>query len=167
MKIDRQAAKVIWLAVSYGMGPKHMAEVMNISIEKATEYLQDFYKAVPWIKPMIKHCIDKVEKRGYIITIGKRRLYFDSGFAYKGMNGLIQGSAADQTKQAMIDIYENIGKIPLIQVHDELDYEFTEDEFISNDIETIISKSMKEAFILSIPTKVDFTMAVTGRIVVK
>jgi DNA polymerase-1 len=157
MKIDRQSAKTIWLAVSYGMGPRHMSEVMGIPIEKATEYLQDFYKAVPWIKPMIRHCINKVEKRGFIITIGKRRLYFDTGFEYKGMNGLIQGSAADQTKQAMIDIHERTGKIPLIQVHDELDYELTETEFLegmSNDI----SKSMKEAFILSIPSKVDFTM---------
>ena len=35
---------------------------------------------------------------------------------YKALNRLIQGSAADQTKKAMVDVYENLGIIPLIQV---------------------------------------------------
>ena len=40
---------------------------------------------------------------------------------YKALNKLIQGSAADQTKKAMVDLYEQDGIIPHIQVHDELD----------------------------------------------
>lgn len=40
-------------------------------------------------------------------------------FTYKALNRLIQASAADMTKQAMVDVYKT-GKIPLIQIHDEL-----------------------------------------------
>ena len=42
---------------------------------------------------------------------------------YKALNRLIQGSAADQTKQAMIDLY-NEGLVPLVQIHDELTLSF-------------------------------------------
>jgi DNA polymerase I-like protein with 3'-5' exonuclease and polymerase domains len=40
-------------------------------------------------------------------------------YTYKALNRLIQASAADMTKQAMVNIYES-GRIPLIQIHDEI-----------------------------------------------
>ena len=43
-------------------------------------------------------------------------------WCYKALNALIQGSAADMTKAAMIRVYDDLKKIPLLQVHDELDY---------------------------------------------
>lgn len=43
-------------------------------------------------------------------------------FLYKALNKLIQGSAADMTKQAMLMIYQELKRVPLLQVHDELDY---------------------------------------------
>lgn len=47
-------------------------------------------------------------------------------FAYKALNALIQGSSADMTKQAMVIIYKELGKIPMLTVHDELDYSVTD-----------------------------------------
>ena len=66
------------------------------------------------------------------------------------MNRLIQGSAADQTKQAMINLY-NEGLTPLIQIHDELTLSFDGSEEIKN---KIIS-TMENAIKLSVPSKVD------------
>ncbi len=43
-------------------------------------------------------------------------------YAYKGLNALIQGSSADMTKAAMVQIYKELKRIPLLTVHDELDY---------------------------------------------
>jgi DNA polymerase I-like protein with 3'-5' exonuclease and polymerase domains len=43
-------------------------------------------------------------------------------YTYKALNALIQGSAADMTKAAMVLVYKEMGKIPLLTVHDELDY---------------------------------------------
>ena len=61
----------------------------------------------------IKHCHTKQRSRN--TDQGSRRAY-----TYKALNKLIQGSAADMTKKAMVELYKE-GIIPHIQVHDELD----------------------------------------------
>ena len=69
---------------------------------------------------------------------------------YKALNKLIQGSAADMTKKAMLDLY-NEGIIPHIQIHDELD--------ISVESETQAKKIieiMENAVTLAVPNKVDY-----------
>jgi DNA polymerase I-like protein with 3'-5' exonuclease and polymerase domains len=77
--------------------------------------------------------------------------YIRRAFTYKALNKLIQGSAADMTKKAMLDLYRE-GIIPHIQVHDELDISV---EKGSNQHEKII-KIMKTAVKLKIPNKVDY-----------
>ena len=71
-------------------------------------------------------------------------------FTYKALNKLIQGSAADMTKQAMINLYKE-GITPMIQLHDELDIS-VENEEQSNKIIEI----MQDAIPLNIPNKVDY-----------
>jgi DNA polymerase I-like protein with 3'-5' exonuclease and polymerase domains len=51
---------------------------------------------------------------------GKWRL--SRAFTHKALNRLIQGSAADMTKAAMLQIYRELKRVPLLQVHDELDF---------------------------------------------
>ena len=65
------------------------------------------------------------------------------------MNRLIQGSAADMTKQAMIELYKE-GILPHTQVHDELDISVTDPD----QCETIM-KIMSECTPLCVPNKVD------------
>ena len=65
------------------------------------------------------------------------------------MNRLIQGSAADQTKQAMVTLYEE-GFLPLIQVHDELDLSFESDEQAKKIIEI-----MEHCVELNLPSVID------------
>ena len=69
-------------------------------------------------------------------------------FTYKALNKLIQGSAADMTKKAMLDLYKE-GIIPHIQVHDELDIS------VSDNAEKI-KEIMENAVDLKIPNKVDY-----------
>jgi DNA polymerase I-like protein with 3'-5' exonuclease and polymerase domains len=64
-------------------------------------------------------------------------------------NKLIQGSAADMTKQAMVHCYE-AGYLPLLQVHDELVFSVKSQEDVDN-----ICRLMEEAVQLDIPNKVD------------
>jgi DNA polymerase I-like protein with 3'-5' exonuclease and polymerase domains len=69
---------------------------------------------------------------------------------YKALNRLIQGSAADQTKKAMVDVHEQLGIIPLIQVHDELDCS------VKNEKEADKVKEIMENCVeLEVPSKVD------------
>jgi DNA polymerase I-like protein with 3'-5' exonuclease and polymerase domains len=69
-------------------------------------------------------------------------------FTYKALNKLIQGSAADMTKKAMVDLYKE-GIIPHIQVHDELDIS------VDNNADKI-KDIMESAVDLEVPNKVDY-----------
>ena len=71
-------------------------------------------------------------------------------FTYKALNKLIQGSAADMTKKAMIDLYKE-GIIPHIQVHDELDISVKDDKQAKQIVDI-----MESAVTLEIPNKVDY-----------
>jgi len=71
-------------------------------------------------------------------------------WTYKALNKLIQGSAADMTKKAMLDLYRE-GIIPHIQIHDELDISVESDKQAKEIIE-IMEKAVK----LEIPNKVDY-----------
>jgi len=71
-------------------------------------------------------------------------------YTYKALNRLIQGSAADMTKKAMIDLHKE-GIIPHIQVHDELDISVKDNEDVRDIIEI-----MQNAVSLEVPNKVDY-----------
>jgi DNA polymerase I-like protein with 3'-5' exonuclease and polymerase domains len=70
-------------------------------------------------------------------------------YTYKALNRLIQASAADMTKQAMVNIYSE-GIIPLIQIHDEIAVSFT-----STDQTKKVASIMEDAVKLNVPSKVD------------
>ena len=70
-------------------------------------------------------------------------------FTYKALNKLIQGSAADQTKKAMLDCY-NEGLTPMLTVHDELCFSIESDEQASR-----IKEIMETGMPLAIPSKID------------
>jgi DNA polymerase I-like protein with 3'-5' exonuclease and polymerase domains len=66
--------------------------------------------------------------------------YYTPAFTYKALNRLIQGSAADMTKKAMVDLHEK-GIVPHIQIHDELCISINNDytaNIIQNVMETTI-----------------------------
>ena len=71
-------------------------------------------------------------------------------FTYKALNKLIQGSAADMTKKAMLDLYKE-GIVPHIQIHDELDISVVDDNQAKKIVEI-----MENAVPLAIPNKVDY-----------
>ena len=75
--------------------------------------------------------------------------YYTPAFTYKALNRLIQGSAADMTKKAMVDLYEQ-GIIPHIQIHDELCFSTTDHESEK------IKKIMEETIPLEVKNKVDY-----------
>jgi DNA polymerase I-like protein with 3'-5' exonuclease and polymerase domains len=76
--------------------------------------------------------------------------YYTPAFTYKALNRLIQGSAADMTKKAMVDLYER-GIIPHIQIHDELCLSVKSEEDIQ-----AIKEVMEKAIILEIKNKVNY-----------
>jgi len=75
---------------------------------------------------------------------------YTPAFTYKALNRLIQGSAADMTKKAMVDLYEQ-GIIPHIQIHDELCFSIKNDEQAEK-----IKSIMENTINLKVPNKVDY-----------
>ena len=76
--------------------------------------------------------------------------HYRPAFTYKALNRLIQGSAADMTKKAMVDLYEQ-GIIPHIQIHDELCFSIKDEEQADK-----IKSIMEDAIKLKVPNKVDY-----------
>ena len=75
---------------------------------------------------------------------------YKPAFTYKALNRLIQGSAADMTKKAMVDLYAQ-GILPQIQIHDELCLS------VKNDKEgDIVKQTMEKAIQLKVPNKVNY-----------
>ena len=89
---------------------------------------------------------EEVEKE-----IEKLRPRIRRAFTYKALNKLIQGSAADMTKKAMLDLYEE-KIIPHIQIHDELDISVEKGSDQHKKIIEIMEKAVK----LHVPNKVDY-----------
>ena len=75
--------------------------------------------------------------------------YYTPAFTYKALNRLIQGSAADMTKKAMVDLHEK-GIVPHIQIHDELCFSTTDHE------SKLIKNIMEQTIPLEVKNKVDF-----------
>ena len=71
-------------------------------------------------------------------------------FTYKALNKLIQGSAADMTKRAMVNLYKQ-GYLSHIQIHDELDFSIESQEQADK-----IKEIMEQAVDLEVPNKVDY-----------
>tara|TARA_Y100000385_G_scaffold282640_1_gene337420 strand:+ start:4249 stop:6246 length:1998 start_codon:yes stop_codon:yes gene_type:complete len=76
--------------------------------------------------------------------------HYRPAFTYKALNRLIQGSAADMTKKAMVELYE-LGIVPHIQIHDELCFSIKTAEESE-----VIQKTMENSISLEVPNKVDF-----------
>lgn len=155
----RNLAKTINLGLSYGMGPITLADRLGFTPEKAREeglpddaegyakhFTELYFKAKPYLKKLINEVKSKVEKRGYIITLGRRFVYVDS--KHKGMNYLIQGSAADQTVEAMIKAYD-LGIKVVMPIHDEICITGFKEDSIK------LADCMQNAYKLHIPTPVD------------
>jgi DNA polymerase-1 len=128
--ITRRVAKTLGFAVLYGAGVARIAESLDITVTDASRIKARYLTAMPEIKRFSKETIDIGKARGAIETLGGRKYFTDPNvkiiggrpvtFEYKLVNYKIQGSAADQTKKAMLDYY-NMGAGELVlSVHDQL-----------------------------------------------
>ena len=176
-EIKRTQAKTINLGLFYGMGKTKLQAELGVSKEKANELFNTYHGKVPFVKQLMDKASNRAQERGQIRTLlgrlcrfhlwepnsfgmHKAMLHEDAlqehgpgikrAYTYKALNKLIQGSAADMTKKAMLDLY-NEGIIPHIQIHDELDISIENDAQAKKIIEI-----MENAVKLEVPNKVDY-----------
>tara|TARA_R110000787_G_scaffold148_2_gene449 strand:- start:160 stop:2022 length:1863 start_codon:yes stop_codon:yes gene_type:complete len=177
--IERDQAKTINLGLFYGMGVNKLSNELQVDVAVAKEILSEYNTKVPFVKDLATRVSNYANSEGYISTLKGRKCRFElwepttfgvfkalpldqakikygkhhhlkRAGTYKALNRLIQGSAADQTKQAMIELHKE-GLTPLIQIHDELTLSFDGSEKVKNKIMEVMENCIK----LSVPSKVD------------
>jgi DNA polymerase-1 len=125
-EIGRKYTKNCSFGLGYGMQPPTMAETFNWPLEQAEQVTALYHEGAPFVRATMDKAADVIVKRGYVKTIAGRRLHLRNNNhreAYKGFNKIVQGSAADMIKAAMIELDERglLELFPLcLQVHDEL-----------------------------------------------
>jgi DNA polymerase-1 len=143
--IERSHAKTINLGLSYGMGKEKLCKALKMPLKQAEQLIEKYHKLVPFLKQLTKECERRLKIRGYIQTIGNRKLVREGQeFDYKALNRLIQGSAADQCMMAMKAAYD-AGLNIICVVHDEFNIEGTEQDALS------MQKIMENVLQLNVP----------------
>lgn len=124
--LERPIAKNLNFGIAYGMGVNKMKAIYGWDDYKAYEILETYHGNAPFIKYSMSDVSRVATSRGYIKTIlGRRSQLKDKRKAYVMFNYLIQGSAADLMKKAMVDIYKSgvLDYAPMhLTVHDELGF---------------------------------------------
>lgn len=163
----RQEAKAINFGILYGQGPHGLSQSANISYASAKTFIDKYFTSYKNIKNFIDTTIEKTKKNGYTETLFHRRRYIPDinssmiqvrkAAERMAINMPIQGTAADMTKIAMINVYSLIKNNPnikmLSQIHDELLFEIKNNEIKKN--ANKIKKIMENAIKLSVPVVVD------------
>jgi len=176
-EIPRTQAKTINLGLFYGMGKAKLQAELGVSKDKAAELFDQYHAKVPFVKQIMNAASNRAQERGQIRTLLGRLCRFHlwepnqfgmhkalpheealrehgpgikRAYTYKALNKLIQGSAADMTKKAMLDLYKE-GIVAHIQIHDELCVSVESPEQAKKIIEV-----MENAVNLEVPNKVDY-----------
>lgn len=121
--ISRRDAKDMNFGIIYGMGAAGFAKKLKCSKQKAYEYLNNYFAKNAEIKVFSRQVQSVVDERGYTRTFLGRRRHLESKKAYVGVNAIIQGTAAEIIKLAMVRMYEEFRQEVVkmkMQIHDEL-----------------------------------------------
>jgi DNA polymerase-1 len=130
--IPRKEAKTLNFGLLYGMGANALSRALGVSETEAVRFKEQYFDALPRVKKLIKTCQNRAKNRGFLFNwAGRRYVFKDPRFAYKGANYLIQGGCSDIVKMSMVKLHqfllEKKSKM-LIQIHDEILYEIHESE---------------------------------------
>jgi DNA polymerase I-like protein with 3'-5' exonuclease and polymerase domains len=175
--IGRLQAKTINLGLFYGMGKNKLQAELGINKVPAEELFKQYHTKVPFVKQLMDAVMSRAQQRGKVRTLLGRLCRFHlwepnqfgihkplphdaalaehgpgirRAYTYKALNRLIQGSAADMTKKAMIDLHAE-GILPHLQVHDELDISVQDKKEADR-----IKEIMESTVTLEVPNKVDY-----------
>lgn len=165
---QRRIAKAVNFGVIYGQTPWGLAGALGISREEAAEFIDDYFTRYAGVTDFIDRTLAECRETGFARTIlGRRRAI--SGIPSKrgptlnlpertAVNTVIQGSAADLIKQAMIRIHNRLQTEShparmLLQIHDELVFEVPEAD--ADSLTTLALTEMKSALPLSVPIEID------------
>ncbi|MBF0509184.1 MAG: DNA polymerase I, partial [Deltaproteobacteria bacterium] len=164
----RRLAKVVNFGVIYGMSGFRLSKELHITPAMANKYIEDYFAQYPGVKAFTEQVIAAAEQTGAVTTLRNRKRVI-TGITSRNhtikknaermaFNTVIQGSAADIIKEAMIAVINALSTHKfktklLMQVHDELVFEVPEPELLQ--ITALVKHSMEDVCNLAVPLVVD------------
>lgn len=147
----RKCAKLIMFCKLYGGGVKKVAKLLKSDMDTAAEFVAGYEAELPGVKMFMSRLIAEATEKGEIFSPFGRRYTFDANFAYRAVNYLIQGTAADVMKNGLINVWWSLkekgwrerGVRLLLTVHDEIIIEVPR-KMHSIELMTDIIRAMQE-----------------------
>lgn len=174
---QRDAAKMVNFGIVYGITPFGLARRLGVDEKAAAQIIDDYRRRFPGITTFLQECVEQAKRYGYVETILKRRRPIPQIAARNpqeralgermAINSVVQGSAADLIKLAMIDLHRRIagaekgsaldGTKMLIQIHDELLFESPRER--AEEARAVVVERMERAMELRAPLRVESAVA--------
>ncbi|MDD4733154.1 MAG: DNA polymerase, partial [Desulfovibrio sp.] len=132
---ERRSAKTINFGLIYGMGPQRLARELQVPLTEAKAFIERYFERLATLKAFYDTIVEDATAHGFVTTLaGRRRLLpglhsrnqqVVSQAKRQAVNTVIQGSAADVIKLAMLAAHKDealreLDAALLLQVHDEL-----------------------------------------------
>ena len=139
---ERRQAKTVNFGLLYGMGPQKLGRELGLTLNAAKEFIAKYFERLSVLKGYYQRIVEEAKANGYVTTLaGRRRLLpeihsrnaqLESQARRQAINTVIQGSAADIIKMAMLRVaadetLKRLGAKLILQVHDELVLEAPEE----------------------------------------
>jgi DNA polymerase I len=167
-KDERNVAKMVNFGIIYGISSFGLSENLEIPREEAQAYIDAYLARFPHVQDFIQRTIEQAARDGYVTTLfGRRRPVPEIRASNRqtrslgerlAVNSVMQGTAADVIKRAMVAIHERLrseGRSArlVLQVHDELLLEAPDNEVSA--VKELVREEMVRAYELDPPLEVD------------
>jgi DNA polymerase-1 len=167
-KDERNVAKMVNFGIIYGISAFGLSENLEIPREEAQEYIDAYLARFPMVQDFIQRTIEQAKEDGYVTTLlGRRRPVPEIRASNRqtrslgerlAVNSVMQGTAADVIKVAMVRIHRRLreegrGSRLVLQVHDELLVEAPDAEL--SRVKELVREEMCGAYPLDPPLAVD------------
>lgn len=165
----RDKAKTINFGIIYGVSPTGLSRrIKGMSVKEASALIDDYKTRFPGIDRFLQRCVQQASDHGYVSTLTGRRRAIPEIYATNrsrrslgerlAINTVVQGSAADLMKAAMVYVQRRIDKdsLPLkmlLQIHDELVLETPES--LAAEHAAIVCEEMENAMSLRVPLQTE------------
>lgn len=176
----RRSAKAVSFGILYGQSPFGLAKGLGISRSEAGAFIDQYFARYPQVRAFIADTLIECRERGFVTTMAGRKRYLKGirDFATldenkkkqlleperMAVNTVIQGSAADMIKLAMISIAkrleaESLPATMLLQIHDELVFEVAPEAIPA--LSALVQQEMTQVMPLRVPLQVDIKTGVS------
>jgi DNA polymerase-1 len=172
----RARAKAVNFGIIYGLSAFGLANQLGIASAEAQATIDAYFERYEGVRRFIDDTRREAKEVGYVTTLLGRRRYLPdldsrnrmmrSAAERMAVNTVIQGTAADLIKRAMVSIHRALGGSELdaaliLQVHDELVFEVTEAH--RADLEALVREHMEGVATLAVPLSVDVGFGASWR----